>query len=59
MQTQPEKLEKKDQVQTLLNILGALEGLRILGADALMVVQIKSGLEVVIKSINSELTEKP
>jgi hypothetical protein len=55
---QPTILSKRDQGQTLINILGALDALKINGSEAPLLVQIKQGLEVILYSINDELTRE-
>ena len=54
MDQNEQKLDKNGQVQTLINIITALDSLRIYGADANLFVQIKQGLDIVIRSLREE-----
>ena len=57
MDQNEQKLDKNGQVQTLINIITALDSLRIYGADANLFVQIKQGLDVVIKSLREDVEQ--
>lgn len=57
---QPQILNKQDQVQTLINVLNALDNMKIEGSMSYIHSQIKDGIIVVVNSIKSELNpEKP
>jgi hypothetical protein len=54
MESNEQKLDKNGQIQTLINISMALDSLRIYGSDANLFVQVKQGLDIVIKNLKEE-----
>ena len=57
-QSKLESLTKEEQLQSLINVLTALDSLKLLGSDALLFVQIKNSIEKVVKSLDKELSQK-
>jgi hypothetical protein len=57
-QSKIESLTKEEQLQSLINVLTALDSLKLLGSDALLFVQIKNSIEKVVTSLDKELSQK-
>jgi len=53
-----QQLTKQDQVQTLINVLNAMDILKIEGAMSHLHAQIKDGVAAVLRSINDELNQE-